>query len=88
MSKTEQAGPVTVVSDTEEKPQETESVQKEPDSDSSEETLADEEVPEVEVPGDTPDVVPDVPQVRVKRKYTKRASKPSIPTSDRMLKVS
>ena len=62
-----------------------ETIQPEPDSDSSEETLAD-ETPDEEVPEDVPEV-PVSPVKKVKRKYTKWQPKPSIPTSDENVTV-
>ena len=59
-----------------------ETIQPEPDSDSSEETLAD-ETPEEEVPED----VPVSPVKKVKRKYTRRVPKETIKTSDENVEV-
>ena len=61
------------------------------DSDTSEETLLDEDVPEdvpdvPEVPEEVP-VVPVSPVKKVKRAYTRKAPKPSIPTSDENVTV-
>ena len=53
------------------------------DSDSSEETLADDE----DVPRPVPEESPEEPVVRVKRKYTRRAPKETIKTSDEDVEV-
>jgi hypothetical protein len=85
MSKTEQPELSAVVAETEQIPEKIIS-EPEPDSDSSEETLADDD----DVPRPAPEEVPEEepePVVRAKRKYTKRQPKPSIPTSDENVTV-
>ena len=82
MSKTEQSDLTTVVEEPEQTQDENKSVEKEPDSDSGEETLVDDD----DVPEDVPEVSVS-PVKKVKRKYTRRAPKETIPTSDENVTV-
>ena len=87
MSKTDPDELAAVVDEPEQNPEKIISEEPDPDSDSSEETLADDDDVPRPAPEDVPEVPEEEPVVRVKRKYTKRQPKPGIPTSDENVTV-
>ena len=87
MPKTEQPELATAVDEPEQNPEKIISEEPDPDSDSSEETLADDDDVPRPAPEDVPEVPEEEPVVRVKRKYTRRVPKETIKTSDENVTV-